>query len=402
MIIRCVKNSARGISSYALWMLLAMAAPSAALAQSDTNIVGYFVVKVTETENGTGQMSVSADNGTFSEQETYTSSLSSQARYAVRFHGRSLSSQEVLQTSSSASVSGAGKSTVTSKSGKGATNSLSWEYSLAANFDPSAKYLGAGWDGDTCDASPDEAPSDSSSADGGSPWGLAKEMANEAFKNAGSLSFTVPTNVVAWSFNKSHSGNYSLPDGGGASGEGSATVTATVSFEPVNQPKWEAVISFLPGPVFPNYETWLPVGGADEDHLGTNLLAMVKIQSAAGSSNTVPRASFTISLEDVSSEPGVCMNSPAQDQAKTTKDLKLGEAANMKIAEDGQSATSLADATSAGINIECYDYGAYGKLKVTARTEDGQTLVGYLDGHPDQTLVPIPKDDNENHIADAW
>ena len=221
------------------------------------------------------------------------------------------------------------------------------------------------------------------------PWMFPKEW-----------TFNVPAARKTWSFTQSWSTNYINYMGCVEV----ASCTVTVQFVPTNAPKWEAVISFLSDPGLPDYETWLPIGGPDEDHPGTNLMALVQIRPAAGNTNSPPKASYTISLEDVSSEPGVCLNSPPKDKAKSSKDLQIYqlELGNLKVSEDGQSATSKQNATSVGLIIDCYDFGAYGKLKATAKTEDGQTLVAYLDGHPDQTLVPIPKDDNGNHVADAW
>ena len=228
------------------------------------------------------------------------------------------------------------------------------------------------------------------------------DWASHFFDVINQFDFTpdIPNKRESWSFNKTQTLNTNIS---ALNLTASGSCTVTVQLVPT-APQWEAVISFLSGPGLPDYETWLPIGGTDEDHPGTNLMALVEIRPAAGNTNSPPKASYTISLEDVSSEPGVCLNSPPKDKAKSSKDLQIYqlELGNLKVSEDGQSATSKQNATSVGLIIDCYDFGAYGKLKATAQTEDGQTLVAYLDGHPDQTLVPIPKDDNGNHVADAW
>ncbi|MCX6902334.1 MAG: hypothetical protein NTW03_02405 [Verrucomicrobia bacterium] len=54
------------------------------------------------------------------------------------------------------------------------------------------------------------------------------------------------------------------------------------------------------------------------------------------------------------------------------------------------------------IGVNSYDYGAYGKLRVIAQTSDGDTLVAHPPDKPELDYLNIPKDDNLNHVADAW
>src|SRR5207248_2625192 len=59
--------------------------------------------------------------------------------------------------------------------------------------------------------------------------------------------------------------------------------------------------------------------------------------------------------------------------------------------------------TTATANIACYDYGAYGKIKVTAEVAGGE-IVGYLQGDASKTAKPVllPKRKDNSFIADAW
>ena len=52
--------------------------------------------------------------------------------------------------------------------------------------------------------------------------------------------------------------------------------------------------------------------------------------------------------------------------------------------------------------IDAFDFGAYGVLEVTATTEDGQQLIGHLEGQEDKTELVIPKHAENSFIADNW
>jgi hypothetical protein len=52
--------------------------------------------------------------------------------------------------------------------------------------------------------------------------------------------------------------------------------------------------------------------------------------------------------------------------------------------------------------IGCYDWGAWGDLRVTAELPDGRIIVGHLKDNDAEVLVPIPKRQGGSFIADAW
>lgn len=183
---------------------------------------------------------------------------------------------------------------------------------------------------------------------------------------------------------------------------GEITHTLSWSFTLIQVQDVEAVLIPEDG-----YEKWLPEGKAkgNEDTPGSTLEVVVDLQRK-GKPKEEPEqtAKFKFELLDVSKEKGIAMNWPAKDQAKDTFDLKIDPKENpdLKIASDRQSAESKAGLRSAKVTITSYDYGAYGKLKVTAFLDDGGTVVAHLEKKPEKTELTIPLDENDNHIADAW
>jgi hypothetical protein len=105
---------------------------------------------------------------------------------------------------------------------------------------------------------------------------------------------------------------------------------------------------------------------------------------------------------EVSKEQGVCLNWPRE--GKSDFDLKIQPEVNdqLKVAADGQSAESKGNLKESSVIITSYDWGAYGKLKVTAIYEDGHEEEAHVEGDASKGALTIPKDDNGNHIADFW
>ncbi len=247
------------------------------------------------------------------------------------------------------------------------------------------------------------------------PGGSASIMALNAIILSGPLyigTIELPTNT-SFSITRSYSTNYTVPHTGfGESGQASAQYHATVTIQR-NQPEFEAVI--FPDPPKPTplpltpYENWLPYGGPDEDTAGTNHLVTVIIR-LKGSQDTEPYpgvgAQFTFELVDVSREPGICLNFPSKDEAANPgkPDLRIFQADNLEPVEnEGQRArTKSKDLNTAAVSIQSFDYGAWGKLQVTASIPGQGEIVAYVEGDSQQTTLTLPKDENDNRIADVW
>lgn len=152
-----------------------------------------------------------------------------------------------------------------------------------------------------------------------------------------------------------------------------------------------------------DYAGWLPAGGADEKTLGNRLGVTARLQ-VKGQPDKEPlqKARFRFEFAERSSEPGVALNLPLQGAAGTP-DLRLLEGAGLNVTDDGRVAeTASGTLRSASAEVGCYDYGAYGKLRVTATLDDGSVVYGHLAGQPGKEELLIPRDSDGNHVADAW
>lgn len=187
---------------------------------------------------------------------------------------------------------------------------------------------------------------------------------------------------------------------------GEATVHVTLRKNPV-----EAVLVTDEG-----YDAWRPEADKDEDTPGNRLAVSVVLQKK-GSPGVKPKqtARFTLELlspagggstrRGSSREKGVCLNAPPKDEARSTYDLgfrKEGNPLLAKVAQDGQSAETKDGLQEAKVSVTSYDWGAYGKLRVTAVLSNGLEVAAHWQRKPDRTELAIPLDENGNRIADGW
>ncbi len=112
-------------------------------------------------------------------------------------------------------------------------------------------------------------------------------------------------------------------------------------------------------------------------------------------------------MVDVSKEKGVCLNWPPKDQAKADFDLKFDQEVNPYIKITDGDTAQKAETKEEGLDyfmvtVDSLDWGAYGKLQVTAELEDGSTVAAHVHGESNLYALAIPQDENENHIADFW
>ncbi len=155
------------------------------------------------------------------------------------------------------------------------------------------------------------------------------------------------------------------------------------------------------------FSDWLPQAGQDEKTIGNSVDVGVVAHTEGDPSLKPPKKvlKYTITLEDTSKEKGVDSNWPKSDDATTDFDMQIDPNQELvKVTDDkGQAATvNQQDVTEFRVRINSYDWGGYTKLKVVAELEGGDTVVAHVRGHSDQDSLAIPKDDNQNHIADGW
>lgn len=157
------------------------------------------------------------------------------------------------------------------------------------------------------------------------------------------------------------------------------------------------------------YPDWMPEAGADESKPGNWMTAQVVLQKK-GQEGKKPRAKaqFKFELVGTSQQPGVCLNWPPKDKAKTDFDLEIDKDHNSQLHVDpnskGQRASSDSGLQESDVTVVSHDWGGWGTLKVTAVLDDEAhtEVVARLKEQPNKTALSIPKDDNGNHIADAW
>ncbi len=139
-------------------------------------------------------------------------------------------------------------------------------------------------------------------------------------------------------------------------------------------------------------ESWLPTG--KEGQAGTTT-----ITATLHPSGTEGVINFEFST--ITNWPGYCCNAGAE----SGYDLKLDAQTGFNINPAKTWAATQAQVEDASITVSCYDYGAWGKITAYV-TINGVTKIAYLedlkDTDPPKYYATIPRDDNDNMIADAW
>ncbi len=387
----------------------------AAAGSSDPNRVGEYVVRLNLTCNGTAASSVSSDGITATSKDAFSGSVNSEIHYEViRINAETFASGDEISGSSSVSVSGGGSASIKSKDG---SFSASWTYLPDPYFDPTiALACGTMESGSDPDITPNAWACRGD--DPNSQIKITPETANPSTQGRGAAAdavaklegfdFTIPTNKVGWTRSGTHSAQVSYPTLGGSI-QGSASVSVTVEFIPDQNSPWEAIIEGVPG-AKPAYEDWIPLGGPDDadENPGSMFPVHVYIRAKDGSDKIPPLAKYSFFLKDVSREPGINMNFPHRsvpaylDDVEIPFDLRIQPGDGMTPGEVGQLTETDDMVVGAAVGINSYDYGAYGKLRVIAQTSDGYTLVAHPKDQPDVDFLTLPKDDNLNHVADAW
>jgi hypothetical protein len=153
-----------------------------------------------------------------------------------------------------------------------------------------------------------------------------------------------------------------------------------------------------------DYERWLPRGGKDEKTPGSTFTVKVDIHKL-GQPGVAPDAQVTklmVWLADVSDQPGVCLNSPPPEKATRDYDFRFRATPGWTTKAKGQRAEANPPSPQSTVVLDCYDYGGWTAVMATADLADGRHLVARVKGGTKSTQLIVPKDDNNNHIADDW
>ncbi|MFQ6132042.1 MAG: hypothetical protein ACE5R4_08405 [Armatimonadota bacterium] len=148
-----------------------------------------------------------------------------------------------------------------------------------------------------------------------------------------------------------------------------------------------------------DYDTWIPE--LPEEDEGNTIAVIARIVEPPDVKGTIK-----FELQDVSEEPGTCLNHPTQN-ADTDPDLKIPTEKNseeLNVGDDEQSAESKDDVIEARAVIQTKDWGAYGKLQATATLNLGGTDVDVPAVYEatGTAYVTLPKDEDDNSVADEW
>jgi hypothetical protein len=196
------------------------------------------------------------------------------------------------------------------------------------------------------------------------------------------------------------------PSSGGVDARIGLTASGSTSFTYSvhgGAPKDQTEVEIVPPKL---YEQWLPQAGDDEKTIGNYIEAQIVAHKKDDPDSPPPKQvlKYTVTLQKTSREKGVNLNWPLK--GKDDYDLKL-DATNalLKItgdADQAQSAeTTQEDIEAFIVRVNCYDWGGYTNLAVTAELSDHTTVTAHVRGSGQQSLA-IPKDDDGNHIADSW
>ncbi len=153
-----------------------------------------------------------------------------------------------------------------------------------------------------------------------------------------------------------------------------------------------------------DYDAWIPEGGPYEFTPGITPIEVRAELRIPGTTAPPPvrKARFRFELIEVSREPGTCLNWPSKEEAKDDFDLGFADPSGLTPVNVNQTYETERLTTEAIAVVLSYDYGAYGRVRVTAILDTGEELVAYLEGKPEQTTLTLPKDENDNRIADVW
>jgi hypothetical protein len=181
-----------------------------------------------------------------------------------------------------------------------------------------------------------------------------------------------------------------MPDGlNGCVGTAKATLNAKLGVE-------EEMI-FEPGN---DYVSWLPAPDAKQMQgirfsASPPLAVTVRIRPKQGGGEA-RSGRIEFRLEEVTRHTGVCGNFPRGGAEKD--DLRFADNQPEGIAVEGKTAHTTDEVSEATVYVQAMDFAAWGRIKASAPKLSLNAVY-----KPTNTYsLTIPRDDDGNHIADAW
>ena len=186
---------------------------------------------------------------------------------------------------------------------------------------------------------------------------------------------------------------------------GNEKITLIARLTPGNPPPAKMIIE-------PNdskaYDDWLPIPASDDPEVqkvygDTQRLSFTATIKAKEEGRAAPPGTIDFYLRDVSHNSGKCGNDPrggGGDSGSPPVGLRFAKSQPSVIvdANDPTHAYTSDLVTSATVIVEATDTGAYGKLYA----ESQELGIDARYERTNQVFVPVPRDDDDNHIAYAW
>jgi hypothetical protein len=171
--------------------------------------------------------------------------------------------------------------------------------------------------------------------------------------------------------------------------------TLTWSLAPSKEPPLEVVVEPDAG-----YRRWKPEPATEDGKAGSRLAVTATLRlKNRPAEDPGKKGMFEFLLEDVSEKPGACTNC---EKAPDRPDLAIEQEENRDLdVAANRTAFSRELARREKVVITSYDGGGYGRLRVKCRV-GGQTLIGELEEKPGVQDLRVPRDDDQNRVADGW
>ena len=164
------------------------------------------------------------------------------------------------------------------------------------------------------------------------------------------------------------------------------------------------------------YDVWIPKGMSinpdsiamakanKEDLVGNALLFNIVVRDKETKKPIATPWKANITLGKISHNKGWCMNYPPADEADAKADLRFDQHVpkSMFTKLNDSEFTTTSTPNEKGILVNSYDYASYGTIAAKVTLADGTELEAHSDKDPGKTAWRIPKDDNNNDIADQW
>lgn len=152
------------------------------------------------------------------------------------------------------------------------------------------------------------------------------------------------------------------------------------------------------------YEAWRPLGSTSEQVPGAHLGIKATLQVKNGGVPRIKARNITFRLNDVTQEPGVCINYPFIPIDRDAPDLKFWLQTNMSmtVPNDLQAIQHGPHLTQATVVVSSFDFGAAGEISATAILENGRELWAVVKNDPGWMALRIPNSREGSKIAKSW